>query len=148
MTDEERAEDNITDSKHSTGSPADATLQPLSFRSAAAMQQSFAAADTAFTALTRFGYEVAQTVPIEDRVRAMAQIRKQQESAFIRNGIIEIDSSGSYRDIQEYWRAVEAIRAKAVALGYGAQSQTIPIVSVPGGYVGRFEGNDIYATGR
>jgi hypothetical protein len=41
--------------------------------------------------------------------------------------------------------AAVKIRAKASVLGYGSGSEAISITPVPGGYVARFEGNDIYA---
>lgn len=44
-----------------------------------------------------------------------------------------------------YLRATLEIRAKAALLGYGPESKNVPITGVPGGYVGRFGGNDIYA---
>jgi len=146
MTDKEREEGCIADSKYSiAGSAGDVTLQAVPTLSASATHLSFTAASNQFNALTRFGSEGADAVSIEDRARATALRRKEYESVFLRDGVLEIDSHGGLRDYLKYSRAVEAIRAKAAALGYGAQSQAVPITSVPGGYVGRFGGNDIYA---
>jgi hypothetical protein len=53
---------------------------------------------------------------------------------------------GGFVGLVDYAGAVAAIQAKAAALGYGAQSQSVPITGVPGGFVGRFGSNDIYVT--
>jgi hypothetical protein len=79
-------------------------------------------------------------------VRAELDRRKKYESIFVKEGVIEIDSSGNIREHLKYARAVEEIRAKAAALGYGALSQSVPITDVRGGYVGRFGGHDIYVS--
>ncbi len=149
MTDEEREAAIIADGKsYIAGSAGHATLEAVPTLSAAATQMSFAAAANQFNVLTRFGTEGANAVSIDDRARATAERRNEFESIFIRDGMISIDSNGGIRVIVEYLHAVEVIRAKAAALGYGAQSQTVPITEVPGGYVGRFGGNDIYAAAR
>jgi hypothetical protein len=115
--------------------------------SSAATQLSFAAAADQLRALSEFGPRGSDAVSAEDRERAVARRRKEYESTFIRDGAIRLDSNGLLEFVA-WSHAVEAIRAKALALGYGALSQTVPITSVPGGYVGRFGGNDIYAAAR
>lgn len=149
MTDEERAEANATDCEHSTaGFARDATLQAVPTLSAAATQLSFAAAVNQLNALARFGAAGGDGVSPECRARATELRVREYESRFIRDRVIEINANGLVPGIIEYLRAAEAIQAKAAALGYGAQSQTVPITSVPGGYVGRFGGHDIYAAAR
>lgn len=124
---------------HDYVTPA-ATPIPL----AAAVQQTFTAAGEQFHALTRFGTGRAPLSP-EDRIQAIAEQRKLYEGIFIGGGSIEFDQHRIV-DLLAFLRADEAIRAKAVALGYGAEAQTVPVTFVPGGYVGRFGGHDIYAT--
>ncbi|HYR10912.1 MAG TPA: hypothetical protein VEQ60_24240 [Longimicrobium sp.] len=126
---------------------SDAPLQTVPDVSGVVAQLSLAAAGNQFNALSRFGIQTADAVRMEDRVRAIARERNRYANIFLRDGALEIDSNG-VRDYIEYQRAVEVIRAKAAALGYGAESQAVPITSVPGGYVGRFGGNDIYAAAR
>ena len=113
--------------------------------SAAASQQSFAAAGNQFNALMRFGSQGADRASIEERARLMEERRRHFESVFVHERILEIDANFLNPEFIEYQRAVDAIRAKAAALGYGPQSLSVPITSVPGGYVGRFGGHDIYA---
>ena len=149
MTDEERAEANVADCEHSTaGFARDATLQAVPTQSAATTQLSFAVAGNQLNALARFGAEGADGVSLECRTLATEHRLREYESRFVRDRVLEINANGLIPGIVEYLRAAEAIQAKAAALGYGAQSQTVPITSVPGGYVGRFGGHDIYAAAR
>jgi hypothetical protein len=132
----------IGDCTHVTTDPA-IKLAPLvaPFRSTGAEQKSFIAAGDQFTALARFGRESAHAVLVANEPYRQSGF----ENAFIKDGVIAIDAHGNLKSYLEYVRAVEAIQAKAVVLGYGAQAQAVPIDSVPGGYVGRFGGHDIYA---
>lgn len=146
MTDEEGAEANVADCEHpSVGIARDVTLQAVPTLSAATTQMSFAVAGNQLNALARFGAEGADGVSLECQARATEQRLREYENRFLRDRVFEINANGALPKIGEYLRAVEAIRAKAVALGYGAEAQTVPITSVPGGYVGRFGGHDIYA---
>jgi hypothetical protein len=145
MTENAREEVPIADSEYpASDATAKVTPQAAPVLSASVSQLSFRTATDQLSALTRFGSEATAVVSIEDKRRPTAQF----ERVFLRDGAFEIDSHGDLRDYLKYARAVEAIQAKAVALGYGAQSQAVPITSVPGGYVGRFGGNDIYAAAK
>jgi hypothetical protein len=150
MMDEEQGEACIDDGKDAVVDiPRHESFASMPTLSAAATQQYFAAAGNQFNALTRFGSEGAGAVSIEDRARATEQRRIEYERVFRRDGILEIDANGRrLPGVADYFRAVEEIQAKALALGYGAQSKAVPITSVPGGYVGRFGGHDIYAATR
>jgi hypothetical protein len=110
---------------------------------AAGAQRTFAAPGDQFNALTRFGSATPVLSP-KDLAQATAERRKRYESIFVHDGVIQFDQHRII-DVLDFLRADEAIRAKAVALGYGAQAQAVPVTSVPGGYVGRFGGHDIYA---
>jgi len=141
-----RKEDYVAASKTSSAdSDDDVTQQAAPTPSAAALQRSFVAASSQFNALARFGSAAADAFSLEDQARAWELKQKEFKNAFLHDKALEIDSHGDLRDYLKYLRAVEAIRVKAAALGYGAESQAVPINSVPGGYVGRFGGNDIYA---
>jgi hypothetical protein len=137
----------ITFGSHaSAGSASNDKLQATPLLADATAQRAFAAAGDQFNALRRFAsVGGAQGLSIEERAKATRQRMHEFETAFVRLGAIEVDAHGSLRDEIKYARAVEAIQAKALALGYGAQSTAVPITSVPGGYVGRYEGHDIYA---
>jgi hypothetical protein len=134
-----------------SGEQTYAVIGPYSYMTPPAMpipfagptQQTFAAAGDQFNALTRFGTDRAP-LSLEDRVQATEERRKLYETIFVRNGFIEFDQHG-ITDVLAFLRADAAIRAKAVALGYGALAQSVPVTSVPGGFVGRFGGHDIYA---
>lgn len=80
-----------------------------------------------------------------EEVSLRAERSRAWKEAFLKNGVLEIDSHGGVADYLKYARAVDAIRAKAATLGYGPGSEAVPILPVPGGYVGRFGGHDIYA---
>jgi hypothetical protein len=145
--DEGRAEEITAGYKDSTaaGVARDVLLQAMPTLSTAATQLSFVAAGNQFNALTRFGSEAGDAASTEYRTKGVAQSRNEYERIFLRDRVVEINANGLVPGVAEYIRAVNAIRAKAVALGYGAQAQSVPITSVPGGYVGRFGGHDIYA---
>jgi len=66
------------------------------------------------------------------------------KNAFVLNGSVTFDPNHQVFSLLEYTNAVKAIQAKAVALGYGAQAQSVSVTGVPGGYVGQFSNNDIY----
>jgi hypothetical protein len=132
------------DHTYSTAAPYSSTMPPaMPIPFAATAQRTFAAAGDQFNALTRFGTDRAPLSP-KDRAQAIAEQRKVYEGIFVRGGVIEFDQHRIH-DLFTFLRADEAIRAKAVALGYGAAAQAVPVTSVPGGYVGRFGGHDIYA---
>lgn len=132
----------VGDSTHATTDPA-VDVAPLvaPFRSTGAEQKSFVAAGDQFTALARFGREGANAVVVFNEPHRKSGL----ENAFIKDGVVAIDAHGNLKSYLDYARAVEAIQAKAVVLGYGAEVQAVPIDSVPGGYVGRFGKHDIYA---
>ena len=108
-------------------------------------RQSFAAASDQFNAMARFGFEKIGSVFTGNSDNDPATISKARLDRFLEGGVFTIDQHGDLHDYFDYTRAVEAIQAKAVALGYGPQSKAVPIDTVPGGYVGRYIGHDIYA---
>ncbi|HEX3482359.1 MAG TPA: hypothetical protein VHT91_45395 [Kofleriaceae bacterium] len=129
---------------HVRGMPppaAPATLRPL----VTVTRQSVVAAGDQFNAMAHPGFDRASVFAIGDRVQDSAGRSKAGLDRFIQDGAFAVDQHGGVSDYLDYLRAVEAIQAKAVTLGYGAQAKAIPIDTVPGGYVGRYERNDIYA---
>ena len=79
-----------------------------------------------------------------EKAQANALVRQQHQDAFIQNGSLSVDPNGTIFSIFAYNSAVTAIAAKAAALGYGAQSQSVAVTGVPFGYLGRYSGHDIY----
>jgi LGFP repeat len=143
--DDQRAEAIILDSKHYTSGSEDAALQVVPTLPAASTQLSFAAAGSQFNTLAQFASEKVVAISTEDRIRA-DQRQEKFRKAFVLDGSVSIDPNGEIFSIFVYSQAVNAIQAKAAALGYGAQSQSVPVTGVPGGYVGRYPNNDIYSS--
>jgi len=121
---------------------SDVSRQAVAIPFATATQRSFAAVADQFNALARFGSD-RPTLSPADGAELTVDTRDRYEGLFIRDGFIQVDQH-RFHDTLEFVRADGAIRAKAVALGYGAQAQAVAVTSVPGGYVGRFGGHDIY----
>ena len=142
--DNQLREPNIADRPYVVDPPEGNVKIEAAIPFATATQRSFAAAGNQFAVLTQFGSARPDAAPIGDRVTATNDARQRYQDIFVRDRVIQFDQNG-YRGVQEYLRAAEVIRAKAVALGYGPLSESVDITSVPGGYVGRFGGHDIYA---
>jgi hypothetical protein len=133
-----------TDQPYSTaGSESDMTPPAVTAPFAAATQRTLAAAGDQFNALTQFG-SAKPVLSAKDRASAIIERGKLYEGLFVRDGVIQLNQHGLL-SVLEFLRADAAIRAKAVALGYGVEAQAVAVESVPGGYVGRFGGHDIYA---
>lgn len=143
--DDKPAEAIILDSKHFTSGSEDAALQVVPTLPAASTQLSFAAVGSHFNTMTRFASEKVVAISTEDRTRA-DQRQEKFKKAFVLDGSVSIDPNGEIFSIFVYTQAVSAIQAKAAALGYGAQSNSVPVTGVPGGYVGRYPNNDIYSS--
>lgn len=58
---------------------------------------------------------------------------------------IEVFTGGSFAEVAEQAAVADVLAARATALGYGAQDQHGDVEAVPGGYVARYPGHDIYA---
>lgn len=100
------------------------------------------AAASQFIGLTRF--EAYGTDALTDPFRASAGGLTGLKDSFIHDGVVEI-IRGRAASFASYLHAVDVIRKKAAALGYGPEADAVPIDYVTGGYVGRFGGHDIYA---
>jgi hypothetical protein len=123
------------------------SLKSMPTSSRAAVQLASAAAQHQFQALVLYGVGTNTASAAASLALTPAESRKGLKRAFIDRGFIEFDSNG-FNDLSKYSAAANAIRAKAAALGYGAEANSVEITAVPGGYVGRFGGNDIYASAR
>lgn len=121
------------------------SLSSMPTLSKAATQLAAIAAQHQFQTLSLYG--VGENVSAAAAARPLRDPKKALKQAFIDGGFMEFDSNG-LNDLIKFSAAYRAIRDKAAALGYGAASNSVEITAVPGGYVGRFGGNDIYASAR
>jgi hypothetical protein len=133
-----------SEGSHASDTPSLRSMPTLSI--AAARLESVVAAHQ-FQTLARYGAESLVSTSLSDERRAQAARRAALVHAFIEHGAAEFDSN-LYSDILKFNAASQAIRAKAASLGYGLAANTVEITAVPGGFVGRFGGNDIYASTR
>ncbi len=104
-------------------------FQPIPTLSAATTQRALAVA----------GSQLATLAPASATFH-----RDQAVSTFTFQGSLTFDPNRKFFSIEEYLLAIDAIQAKATALGYGADATSVPITGVPGGYVGRYANHDIY----
>ncbi len=121
------------------------TLKSITTASEAATRLSLVAASNQLQSLALHaphlpGGEAGET----PRTRRL-KLREDLKHAFINEGFAELSANHNISIAAVVW-ASSAIRAKAAALGY-TNVDAVEITSVPGGFVGRFGGNDIYAAG-
>lgn len=133
-----------SEGSHASDTPSLGSMPTLSI--AATRLESVIAAHQ-FHTLALYSAEWLVSTSLSDERSAQAARREALVQAFIEHGSAEFDSN-RYSDILKFNAASRAIRAKAASLGYGPTANTVEITAVPGGFVGRFGGNDIYASAR
>ena len=134
----------LVGSKQASGTFVGSTmLNAVPARSASMAQRSLSAAAHQLNTVTRTVHPVSTTATSQSSAQSAAA-----QNAFVLTGSLTFDPNHQVFSVLEYTNAVKAIQSKAVALGYGAASQSVSVTGVPGGYMGHLDNNDIYvATG-